>query len=258
MKNIIETMNIPPKQMVELKEHINWAKDYICTDNGQEEALFWLHKQTETIRPEYAEAIISTVKNNLPDPEVGYLETGYDSCQSHRKLAKVVGELFLVGGLTYEAKLLGLDISFDQVLKTVKSELIISRKFALLFCQMAQELGGCQDFIFPGVTKTDSMVPDLEDFTWLTLTGKPIITVRNITGVGGLRKDRDWNWATDLPTFVDLKVKEDKRYYPGMGIFYWLTQNSLDQIPALKNLDNSVISKKVFMLKRAIDNTSKS
>ena len=62
MKNIIETMNIPPKQMVELKEHINWAKDYICTDNGQEEALFWLHKQTETIRPEYAEAIISTVK----------------------------------------------------------------------------------------------------------------------------------------------------------------------------------------------------
>lgn len=250
-------LNIPPKQVVTINDHLERAKGYVYADLGQKEAIEWMKSRLSTIKPEYAGTLAQIVDENLPSIEVAYVEGGYDSCQSHRKLAKIVGEIFLVGGLTYEAKLMGLNVDFDVVKSFISSNLIIAPEHEAIICKMAKELGGSQDFIFPGITKTDETTPSLEELTYLSLKGKPIISVRNLTGVGGLRNDKDWNLAADLPSFVNLKVAEDKRYYPGMGVFYWLTQIPIENIPLLTSFKEKLIYQEIVKLKESVEKTPK-
>jgi len=253
----IETLPIPSEQLTIINNHLDVANKHIYIDQGQSEAITWLQKSMESINPQYIDAINTVIELNPLSSDVSYTETGYDSCQSHRKLAKVVSELFLIGGMTYESNLLGLQNSFTDVQKEIKSELKVPQQIQSTICDMAKELGGNQDFIFPGVTKTDESTESLEDMTWLTLTGKPIVSVRNITGIGGIRSDKEWNFSTDLPSYIELKIKEDKRYYPGMGIFYWLSKYSLDDILAIGNINNPNIIQKITKLQKAILQTPK-
>lgn len=254
---IFENLPIPANQVAQIQNHLEMANRFVFIDQGQPEAMAWLQKNMESIDPKYKHAINTVIQLNPYDSNVSYTETGYDSCQSHRKLAKVVSELFLIGGMTYESNLLGLQNSFTDVQKEIKSELKVPKNIQSTICDMAKELGGNQDFIFPGVTKTNESTESLEDMTWLTLTGKPIISVRNITGVGGIRSDKEWNFSTDLPSYIELKIKEDKRYYPGMGVFYWLSKYPLSDIPAIKNVINPKIIQKISKLQNAILHTPK-
>lgn len=253
----IELLNIPLSQMTSLNDHLKMAKPFIYSEQGQAEALSWISQQIATIRPVYQEPLKQIIKLNLPNPAVDYVEAGYDSCQSHRKLAKVVGEVFLVGGLTQEAQLLGLPFDIGQVQAMVGSTLVIPPEYNGVVCRISQELGGSQDFLFPGVTATTEKFLSPEDLAYSSLKGHPEVSVRNLTGVGGIRKDNEWNMATDLPTFVNLKVQEDKRYYPGMGIFYWLSKLPPGEIPAMDALRGKSIYTKMVALAEAAKNTPK-
>lgn len=95
----------------------------------------------------------------------------------------------------------------------------------------AKEYGSRQDFLFPGITQSSATTPSLSKFVLAALNGTPITSVRTLTGIGGLRSDKDWNCATDLVTFAKLKVAEDKRYYPGLGIFYLLAKYRPNNLP---------------------------
>lgn len=250
-------LNIPTDQLGLLKEHLARAESYVFTESGQTEALIWMQSQLSTINPKYGEPLWQIVNQNLPSPDVSYVETGYDSCQSHRKLSKIIGETFLIGGLIYESKLMGLNTNIDSIKNQIGSEINIPFQYQNIICQMAQELGGNQDFLFPGVTPTDNDTPSLSELTALTLSGESIVSVRNLSGVGGVRNDKEWNWSTDLPTFINLKVTEDKRYYPGMGIFYWLSQTPIEEIPVLAKIKNSPIYNEIKLLQEAILQTPK-
>jgi hypothetical protein len=54
--------------------------------------------------------------------------------------------------------------------------------------------------------------------------------------MGGLRFDQKWNYVADLTSFAQLKVAEDKRYYPGIGIYHILSTSDTDSIPIMSAL----------------------
>ncbi len=254
MKNI-ECLSISADQKKMVNNHLAMAQEYVVPEMGQQQALINLRNKFELFAPKYADMLIEIVEANLPDVSTVYGESGYDSSQSNRKLSKIVGEIFLIGGLTAEGKLLGLGVDCQSVMTLIKSGLSIPDEYYEAIESLSLEKGGEQDFLFPGVTATDESVDSLEEMIVNTLTGSPMISVRNIAGVGGLRDDKDWNMATDMPSFIDLKVLEDKRYYPGMGVFYWLSAMPLSDIPAIQSIKGSSMYKELEGLKASIEQT---
>lgn len=234
------SFGVPEGQIDQLWSHLETAEKYIYpSDGGIESGMNWLSQSmTALIDADSASLLYSIADKNKPDPDVEYIEEGYDSCQSHRKISKVVGEAILIGGLIYEASLLGIGLDLESSKKYVGSTLKIEPEEAAGLVGIAMKYGAKQDFIFPGVTPSTDKTEPLEDLAYFALKGKPKTSVRTLTGVGGLRQDKDWNYASDMITFVGLKVSEDKRYYPGIGIFYLLKSLDVSGIPVLMELKN--------------------
>lgn len=172
----------------------------------------------------------------LYPPEIIYGEEGYDSSQANRETGKIVSQLICIGGVFNEAKLLGLKLAVDDLKGLLKSEVDLTGEELELLEQVAEKVAGEQDFLFPGVTVSSDEVEDLETMALATLAGKPSVSVRSITGVGGLRFDQEWNYLTDFNTFAELKVEEDKRFYPGLGVYYLLSKFDWQEIPVFNNL----------------------
>ncbi len=224
-----------------LRKHLENSQQFVIPqDPGIDGAMYWLERQLKTSLPSnLANALLEIVIQNKPDPSVSYTETGYDSCQSNRKVAKVAAEAILLGGVIYETQLLGLKINLEEAKSLVNSSLDVDRKHSKSLLSLSQDYGEQQHFIFPGVTPSSADTPSLEHFANMALMGKPLTSVRTLTGVGGLRLDRDWNHATDLQTFLELKITEDKRYYPGIIIAHLLGSMNLDEIPLIGNIRQS-------------------
>jgi len=238
MKNIIEALPIPHSQYKQIEEQLNAASSYVSVESGQQEAIKWIDNNLSVLGHEHKSALMNILINNLPDDSINYAETGYDSNQSRRKVAKIVGEAILIGGMCHESKLLGFDLSLSTVKEIVDSKLVIDDNKTELLMNIAKQYGSNQDMLFPGVCATDSNVADMKTMLVHTLQGIPDISTRNLIGVGGLRCDNEWNMAMDLPTYIKMKILEDKRYYPGMGIFYYLLNYKPQQIPLFTKLSN--------------------
>lgn len=156
-------------------------------------------------------------------PQVRYTEEGYDSCQVHREISKMVSHLLCIGNLWQEAHdYLNIALSVADIQQLIGSDLVLTGQEIIVLGQISRQIGAQQDFLFPGVTRSSEDVPDLETFALETILGNPRISVRHLTGVGGLRFDRDWNYCLSLSPFTQKKVEEDKRFYPGSGIAYML------------------------------------
>lgn len=231
----LQSMGVSEAQIDLLASHLAKAAKFVWpTDLGFPEALKWMHGSfIKYLSPSDVDLLLNVVTKNLPSAEVVYSEVGYDSCQSHRKLSKVAGEAILIGGMIYESQLLGSPMNLEEVKTLVNSQLELDQDDADGLVRIAQKHGGAQDFLFPGVTPSDTDTPSLASYAVAALGGQPLTSVRTLTGVGGLRCDQDWNFVGDFKTFVKLKVTEDKRYYPGIGIFYLLLNNDLFAFPAL-------------------------
>jgi hypothetical protein len=226
-------LGVPDSQIYMIGSHLQLANSYVFEDKGVPGAFDWLRNSLDnTLDPETADMLHGIVERNYVETPIVYAEKGYDSCQSHRALSKIAGEAISVGGLLYESRLLGLSFSLSDSLGALHSQLDIQPREAEHLTALAIQYGARQDFIFPGVSPSTSETPSLEQMTFGTLVGRPETSVRTITGVGGLRADQEWNHVTDLISFVELKMTEDKRYYPGMGIFYLLQKYTLDDLPA--------------------------
>ena len=234
----LQSLGVTEEQVLMVDKHLQVAKKFVYpSDLGVDAAVDWLKGNLdEYLEPDEAGLLLKIAQKNMPDLKVEYLESGYDSSQSHRKVAKVVGEALLLGGVIYESGLLGIDTDLKAAKSIINSELIIDEKDVTKLVEISQKYGGQQDFLFPGVTPSSSETPSLEEMVYLALAGKPVTSVRNVTGVGGLRYDKDWNYVTDWATFAELKVKEDKRYYPGLVIFHYLLLKYPEQIPVIAEL----------------------
>ena len=234
-------LGIPNKQLGSIAAHLATAQEHVFEqDGGPQKALEWLWGSLRTrLETDQAFLLYNAAMRNFTITPVEYAESGYDSCQSHRQLSKIVSELVLLGGLLYEGALIGLDMSLVDAQKLVDSHLDIAPDEAARLAEFTKHHGMQQDFIFPGVTPSSPTGPSLEDMAYATLAGRPKTSVRTLTGVGGLRYDRDWNHVTDLSTFAELKITEDKRYYPGLGIFYFLMTYGADNLPAIQALRTS-------------------
>lgn len=233
-----ERIGLPSDQASLLRGHLELAGSHVYSrETTTSEAWNWLSTSiSQAMGEEDAHRLLQLTANNRGESNVSYDESGYDSCQQHRELSKVVSELILIGGVSYESGLLGIGFTKDEILKFIGSEMSLEQSDVGFLCTIAKTYGGRQDFIFPGVTPTDDSTPSLIETTRNTLIGSPDSNVRTITGVGGFRFDQNWNHATDLATFVNLKIVEDKRYYPGMAVFYLLKQHELEDIPALQQM----------------------
>lgn len=234
----LQSLGVPVEQADQLLVHIANAEQYIYpTDPGLEASYDWLKDSlAKSVDPVAAEALYGITLANKPDPGVEYIEAGYDSCQSHRKLSKVAAEAILLGGLIYESSILGSPMNLAEAQLLIGSQLYVAPAQANTLAKIAQLYGGKQDFLFPGVTPSSEAVPTIGEMAYKALIGKPETSVRTLTGVGGLRHDKEWNYVMALPKFVEEKIQEDKRYYPGMGIFYLLMQKGLDVFPAAVEL----------------------
>lgn len=234
---MLASLGMPEYQTKALANHLCKAETFVQPiDPGMEKAFNWLYLSLHSALSEADALLLFKIASEaVVDPKVEYLEKGYDSCQAQRKLAKVVGDAILLGGLLFEADLLGLpDGLLPKSFAGVASGMTKSELAQLK--EIAMNHGGAQDFLFPGVTPSSSDTPSLAEMAYLALLGKPATSVRTVTGVGGLRFDKDWNFAGDWVTFVNLKVTEDKRYYPGIGIFYFLASHEIDSIPVINQL----------------------
>ena len=132
------------------------------------------------------------------------------------------GVAIVANGREILASVVASSVEFHKKYHGVVPEVAAREQIRCILPVIAEKYGAEQDFLFPGVTPSDKNTLELDEYVYHSLSGKPVTSVRNITGVGGLRYDKDWNYATDFSTFVDLKVKEDKRYYPGIGLYYAL------------------------------------
>jgi|CXWL01.1.fsa_nt_gi hypothetical protein len=233
----LASLGIVPEQVEALVDHLEIAEGFVYRDDpGIEQAFHWLHQSLFSALPEAEARLLYKIAEAAKiDPKVEYLEKGYDSCQAHRKLSKVVGEAIMYGGLLYEAGLLKLPK--EKVLAGVPPHVLnLTAEELMRLEHVAKVYGGVQDFLFPGVTPSSGETKTLSEMAYSTLCGRPETSVRTLTGVGGLRFDKDWNFATDLVTFANLKITEDKRYYPGIGVFHFLSENEIGKIPILGKL----------------------
>lgn len=235
--NSFEALGIPPYQVDIINRHLqDTAKHVSEVDNGMEEASNWLKSNLESQLGSEDAAVLFGLVGSPGSGCAEYVEAGYDSNQSHRIWSKRVSELILVGGLTYEYGLLGRQMTPNELTTLLGHDFELSFADLKFLSTVAQRHGAKQDFLFPGVTKTNSSTPPLEKYAWHALSGTPMTSVRNVFGLGGLRYDKDWNYVTDLATFAKLKVTEDKRYYPGLGIFFGLTHHDPRDFPAVRKL----------------------
>ncbi len=234
----LHSMGVPEAQVDLLASHLVRAAEFVWpVDPGIPNALEGMKGSlSKNLSPKDAGLLLNVVTKNLPSADVVYSEVGYDSCQSYRKLSKVAGEAILIGGMIYESQLLGLPLNLEEAKTLITSQLELVEDDTVGLVQIAQKAGGAQDFLFPGVTPSNPDTPSLASYAVAALSGQPLTSVRTLTGVGGLRYDQDWNFVTDFKTFVKLKVTEDKRYYPGIGVFYLLLNNDLSAFPALTSL----------------------
>jgi hypothetical protein len=238
--NQLAYIGIPESQAQKVQDHLNGAKSFVYpSDPGIEGALPWLQNRLMSLPKPLGQKLIDITNQNRPDPDIMYSEEGYDSCQSHRKVAKIAAEAILLGGLVYEAGLLGKTLKLNQAQEMTNSSLQITECDLPDLMALAKYHGSKQDFLFPGVTPSLPTTASLEEMAFATLKGAPITSVRTLTGLGGIRHDKDWNHVTDLPTFVDLKVAEDKRYYPGIGIYYLLMKDDLSSFPNLEKYEKT-------------------
>lgn len=239
MKDFFKTLAVPEEDLEALQKHLVQSKSYIAQeDGGISAAVDWILSCMQgKVDVQTVNFLMLCVNTNLPQKVSSYDERGYDSHQSHRQVAKIVGEIFLIAGLMYESKLLGLrmDVSEAQIL--MNSTLNLPSATDDFYISIAEQYGANQDFLFPGVVPSpNSTELTLEELAYLSLVGRPKPNVRNLTGLGGLRDDKEWNHTTDINTFTDLKVTEDKRYYPGLGLMYLLTHMDIEVIPLFTKL----------------------
>jgi hypothetical protein len=226
-------LGIPGPQITELAVHVNNAQQYVFDEMGPAYALSWFRNSLSAyLEPQEADVMQGIVNDNYQISKPVYTEAGYDSAQSHRALSKLASEAILLGGLAKEVHLLGLEPSVELVKEMCGSTFVLTIDQLGWLSHFTTKYGGNQDFLFPGVTPSSPDTPSLGDMAIKTLSGQPLTSVRTLTGVGGLRADADWNHVTDLVNFADLKVTEDKRYYPGLGIFYMVKNNELEDLPA--------------------------
>jgi hypothetical protein len=259
--NQFAALGIPAEKLELLAKHLDKASQYVFEkDEGPDEALVWLWQSLNTHLPfKDAELVHAVAARNYHPKAPEYNELGYDSCQSHRELSKVVSEAILLGGLIYEGESAGLTISLTDAKAIIQSEFVMDDTEAAIFARLASTHGSQQDFIFPGVTPSPGNTDSLEDLALKALSGHPATSVRTLTGVGGMRADQDWNHVTDLATFAELKITEDKRYYPGLGVFYLLMTLGSANLPSVQALAKS--QPKVYaafmQLEHKLKNTAK-
>lgn len=93
LESYLLTRGVPIHQVRGLVNHINCAENFVYyPDPGPEAALEWLHESMfSAMDKDSAKVLFSILLANQPKPDVKYTEKGYDSCQSHRNIAKVIG-----------------------------------------------------------------------------------------------------------------------------------------------------------------------
>ncbi len=233
-RTALASLGIPQNQIALLEQHLDTAGQFVhAVDAGFSESFEWLKTSLfQTIgNSDQVAALLSIVRNNFRGQPVTYGENGYDSYQSRRCFSKVVSEALLVGGVLLESSLLGLKLNLSEVQQMIGSSLAIEEAHQAILMQLAQTYGGRQDFLFPGVIPSSPDTPGLDGLAYQALKGTPLKTVRSLTGIGGFRADNDRSYAVDLSSFAHMKVQEDRRYYPGVGIFYLLQNMPFEQIP---------------------------
>jgi hypothetical protein len=240
IENGYASLGVPKHQIDAIKEHITSANSHVYSaDLGPDEAITWLNKSLKlALEPKVASHILGLANCHKPT-KVEYLEEGFDSNQSHKHLSKVVSELILLGGVAYEYELLGLPFDTTQETDNIASGNDLSASDLLMLSNVAKVYGAKQDFLFPGVVPSCADTPGLHEYAQMCLAGTPMTTVRTVHGLGGLRSDVDWNYVVDLPSFASLKVSDDKRYYPGLGVFDALQKHHIDDIPAVCGIKTS-------------------
>lgn len=104
---------------------------------------------------------------------------------------------------------------------------------------MAKKYGVNQEFLYPGVTKSNDQTLSLEQMIKSTLIGKPKASVRSLTGVGGIRNDVALNRTVDCQKFLSLKAVNDRRYYPGIWMLYLLINDTDRTLPIRNKLQQT-------------------
>jgi len=238
-KEKFTAIGVSDEQQSLISEHLEKAKKFVfAEDSGLKESFVWLKENLNShLEKEDADFLYQVALDNMPSDKVEYLEKGYDSCQSHRKLSKIIGEAILLGGYIYESDWINITYGYSDATKLKEAKTVINSTLKLnvdaaqKLSNIAEKYGSEQDFLFPGVTPSDPDTMSLEDMLYASLSGDPQTSVRTVTGVGGLRFDKDWNYVTDIATFADLKVKEDKRYYPGLILFHHFLNLEFENLP---------------------------
>src|SRR3990167_8496809 len=119
-------LGIPNEQIQKINNHIKKASKYVFKeDPGQTDSFEWIKDKLNILPVEYGQVLYGILEANKPSPDVSYIEEGYDSCQSHRKISKVIGESLLLGGLVYEYGLLGKKLDIEGAKSIIKSNLVI-------------------------------------------------------------------------------------------------------------------------------------
>lgn len=200
-----------------IKLHLQASAPYVITENTTAGAMYLLKQQLSGHMDKKSAAVLMhIVQQNMEPVEFVYHESGYDSNQPGRYLSSIVAEALLIGGYLHESGLAGQFISPAQVKINLASRLKLSGIRANQLAGIAAVYGRSQEYLFPGVTPSDERVPSLEDMALHTLQGNPPVSVRSLTGLGGVRYDREHNHIADFLTYLNMKSVKDRRYYPGM------------------------------------------
>jgi hypothetical protein len=234
----LSAMGIPDNQIYLIQNHLVQAKSEIVSpDPGLPAAFEWLENQVKHVFPSsQCNKVMAVVHRNAPAYVSPSSESGFDSCQSRRALAKIVGEAIAVGGFTREYELMGLPLNSHRVREYTGSQLNLDADDIRIFKNFTESGAADQDFLFPGVTPTDSSC-DLEQAVLDTLSGTPPVGVRSIIGLGGLRADREESSVNDMPSYFRHKLTSDHRFYPGMAVLDALNRFSPNQIPTFNRLE---------------------
>jgi Pyruvate phosphate dikinase, AMP/ATP-binding domain len=225
-----------------IKSHIDNVEEYINYEEPsvdraikdlKEKMLKACDAETWVILSAILDDNAITLEQAKPDV---YTEEWFDSCQTRRRVSKVIAELMLVSWTMYERSLLGEDISLENAQWICGSTIIIDKKYEDHLISIAEKYWDNQEFLFPWVSPSSKETPHISEYMKDLLNGNPKPSVRAVTWLGGLRDDKEENHTVDFKQFLELKMKEDKRYYPGVVSLNLLLEKNIDEIPLITTI----------------------
>ncbi len=237
-----------------IHSHLEVVSQYIHSRSSTvDEAIEEIEKKMlQTVDKEIVMLIMQIVqknkeKINLPKIKNKKKKKWNNSFDVRYYVSHIISEIILIGGLLYEAEMLGIVLDVVEAKRITRSELFIEDMCKDMLEEFARKYGYQQDFLFSGVIIPEKI--DVYNIIAQTIQGKPQKLKRSLFGVGGLRYDTSYNYVHDIKTFVYTKILIDRRYYPGIWIFYLLSQLPLGEIPILKPTSQFYSEKLLFLQK---------